>query len=294
MKKIFSDYIFPFLMITVGAVLAAFALEEFLIPSTILDGGINGVSIILDKLTPINMSVFIIVLNLPFLLVGLKQLGAMFFVRGIYGMVLFSVMLEVFRDLTNVTETELLAVVFGGMMLGAGVGLVLRYGGCLDGTEIVALLLSKKTSFSIGQIILGANIIIYAVAGILFGWDRAMYSLLAYFITFKVIDIVEQGMEQAKAIMVITDNGSYIADEIYKRLGRTCTKLEGSGLVSGKKDVLYCVITRMEISGIKHIVHSSDSSAFVTVTDVSEIIGHHIKRTDSAVVAEVADVNEGA
>ena len=286
MKKIFSEYIFPFLMITVGAVLAAFALEEFLIPSTILDGGINGVSIILDKLTPINMSVFIIVLNLPFLLVGLKQLGAMFFVRGIYGMVLFSIMLEVFRDLTNVTETELLAVVFGGMMLGAGVGLVLRYGGCLDGTEIVALLLSKKTSFSIGQIILGANIIIYAVAGILFGWDRAMYSLLAYFITFKVIDIVEQGMEQAKAIMVITDNGGYIADEIYKRLGRTCTKIEGSGLVSGKKDVLYCVITRMEISEIKHIVHSSDSSAFVTVTDISEIIGHHIKRTDSAVVAE--------
>ena len=291
MKKIFSEYIFPFLMITVGAVLAAFALEEFLIPSTILDGGINGVSIILDKLTPINMSVFIIVLNLPFLLVGLKQLGAMFFVRGIYGMVLFSIMLEVFRDLTNVTETELLAVVFGGMMLGAGVGLVLRYGGCLDGTEIVALLLSKKTSFSIGQIILGANIIIYAVAGILFGWDRAMYSLLEYFITFKVIDIVEQGMEQAKAIMVITDNGGYIADEIYKRLGRTCTKIEGSGLVSGKKDVLYCVITRMEISEIKHIVHSSDSSAFVTVTDISEIIGHHIKRTDSAVVAEV---NEGA
>lgn len=284
MKKLFNDYILPYLMITIGAALAAFAIEEFLIPSTILDGGINGISMILEKLTPLSMSIFIIILNLPFLIIGFKQLGLGFFIRGIYGMILFSILLEVFHGLENVTETELLAVVFGGIILGSGVGLVLRFGGCLDGTDIIALLISKKTSFSIGQIILGANIIIYSVAGILFGWDRAMYSLLTYFITFKVIDIVEEGLEQAKAIMVISDNGAYVAEEIYKRLGRTCTMLDGKGLVSGSKDVLYCVITRMEISEIKRIVHSSDDSAFVTVTDVSEIIGHHIKRMDSGVI----------
>lgn len=284
MKKLFNDYILPYLMITIGAALAAFAIEEFLIPSTILDGGINGISMILEKLTPLSMSIFIIILNLPFLIVGFKQLGLGFFIRGIYGMILFSILLEVFHGLENVTETELLAVVFGGIILGSGVGLVLRFGGCLDGTDIIALLISKKTSFSIGQIILGANIIIYSVAGILFGWDRAMYSLLTYFITFKVIDIVEEGLEQAKAIMVISDNGKYVAEEIYKRLGRTCTMLDGKGLVSGSKEVLYCVITRMEISEIKRIVHSSDDSAFVTVTDVSEIIGHHIKRMDSGVI----------
>lgn len=284
MKKIFNDYILPYLMITIGAALAAFAIEEFLIPSTILDGGINGISMILDKITPLSMSIFIIILNMPFLIIGFKQLGLGFFIRGIYGMILFSILLEVFHGLENVTETELLAVVFGGIILGSGVGLVLRFGGCLDGTEIIALLISKKTSFSIGQIILGANIVIYTVAGILFGWDRAMYSLLTYFITFKVIDIVEQGLEQAKAITVITDNGAYVAEEIYKRLGRTCTMLDGKGLVSGSKDVLYCVITRMEISEIKKIVHSSDDSAFVTVTDVSEIIGHHIKRMDEGII----------
>lgn len=285
MKNIFKDYIFPYLMITVGACMAAFAIEEFLLPSKILDGGINGISMILDWVTPprITMSMFIIILNLPLLIVGLKQLGKAFFIRGIYGMVLFSVMLEIFHELQSVTETELLAVVFGGIILGAGVGLVLRYGGCLDGTEIVALLISKKTSFSLGQIILGANIIIYAAAGLLFGWDRAMYSLLTYFITFKVIDIVEQGMEQAKAIMVITDNGQYVAGEIYRQLGRTCTKLQGTGLLSGTKEVLYCVITRMEISELKKIVHSSDTSAFVTVSDISEIIGHHIKRNDAEI-----------
>ncbi|MCI8404373.1 MAG: YitT family protein [Clostridia bacterium] len=283
MKRLFKDYIFPYLMITVGAGLAAFAIEEFLIPSTILDGGITGISMILDKITPLQMSVFIIMLNLPFLIIGFKQLGRAFFIRGIYGMILFSVLLEVFHEFANVTETELLAVVFGGILLGAGVGLVLRYGGCLDGTEIIALLISKKTSFSIGQIILGANIIIYMAAGILFGWDRAMYSLLTYFITFKVIDVVEQGMEQAKAIMIITDDGEYMANEIYQKLGRTCTKLEGSGFLSGTKDVLYCVVTRMEISGLKNIVHSSDKSAFVTVSDISEIIGHHIKRNDISI-----------
>ncbi|MGN0162431.1 MAG: YitT family protein [Candidatus Ornithomonoglobus sp.] len=285
-KDITKDYIFPVLMITAGAVLAAFALEEFLVPSTILDGGITGISMILDKLTPINMSVFIVVLNLPFLIIGFKQLGKWFFLKGIYGMLLFSVMLEVFHDLANVTETELLAVVFGGIILGAGVGLVLRYGGCLDGTEIVALLISRKTSFSVGQVILCINILIFGAAGLLFGWDRALYSLLTYFITFKVIDVVEEGLEQGKAVMIITDDGRAVADEIYKRLGRTCTLLEGEGLVTGKKVVLYCVITRMEISVIKHIIHDSDASAFVTVTDISEIIGHHIKRTDESVIGQ--------
>ena len=271
-------------MITLGAALAAFSLEEFLIPSTILDGGITGISMILEKITPLSMSIFIIVLNLPFLIIGLKHLGIGFFIRGIYGMIVFSVLLEVFANFRNVTETELLAVVFGGIILGAGVGLVLRHGGCLDGTEIVALLLSKRTSFSTGQLILFANILIYSCAGLLFGWDRAMYSLLTYFITFRVIDMVEQGLEQGKALMIITDNGKSIAQEIYRQLGRTCTLIDGEGLVSGKKDVLYCVITRMEISTIKRIVKNSDFSAFVTVTDLSEIIGNHIKRSDADII----------
>lgn len=271
-------------MVGVGAVLAAFALEEFLIPSTILDGGITGISMILNKVTGFKMSIFIVILNLPFLIVGFRQIGAKFFIRGVFGMILFSVMLEVFHDLASITENELLAVVFGGIILGAGVGLVLRHGGCLDGTEIVALLMSKKTSLSIGQVILLINVIIYAVAGMLFGWDRAMYSLMTYFITFKIIDMVEQGMDQAKAVMIITDKESAVADEIYKRLGRTCTLLDGEGLVSGKKTVLYCVITRVEMSELKDIIRSLDESAFVTVTDVSEIIGHHIKRRDEKLI----------
>jgi uncharacterized membrane-anchored protein YitT (DUF2179 family) len=282
-KKDLKEQVFQYIMVTLGAVAAAFALEEFLIPSTILDGGITGISIIINQLTGIQVSIFIVILNLPFLILGYKQLGVGFFIKGTYGMLLFSIMLSLFRDMTNVTDTELLAVVFGGVLLGVGVGTVLRYGGCLDGTEVIAMLLSKKIGFSTGQIIFAINIIIYAVAGVLFGWDRALYSLLTYFISFKVIDMVEEGMEQAKAAMIITNESAEIASMIYERLGRTCTILEGEGLISGKKTVLYCVITRLEINALKRIIKEYDGSAFVTVTDVSEIIGKHIKNTDRAI-----------
>ena len=280
LKNTAKKYILPYLAMTIGTAAAAFALEEFLIPSTILDGGVMGISIILAQILKRGVSLFVIVLNLPFLIVGFRQLGWRFLIRGTYCMLLLAGLLELFKDVPAITNTELLAVVFGGVILGFGVGTVIRYGGCLDGTEIVAMLLSKKLNFSVGQIIFAINIAIYAVAGLLFGWDRALYSLLTYFISFKIIDMVEIGMEQAKAVMIITNEGRNIADELYKSLGRTCTLLEGEGLISGKKVVLYCVVTRIELAEVKRIVNDDDASAFVTVTDVSEIIGKHIKNTN--------------
>ncbi len=276
-KNAVKEQVLSYFFLTIGAILAAFALEEFLIPATILDGGITGVSMILNHMTQKSISLFILVLNIPFIIIGFKFMGKRFLVKAIYGMLVFSFFLGVFEDMVSVTREELLAVVFGGVVLGVGVGLVLRNGGCLDGTEIVALLLSRKTSFSVGQIIFAINVIIYLIAGLLFGWDRALYSLLTYFVTFKIIDMVELGMEQAKAVMIITNQGEQIADSIYKKLGRTCTLLEGEGLISGKKVVLYCVVTRIELSEIKTIVRQDDISAFMTISDVSEIVGTHMK-----------------
>ncbi len=267
-----------FLMTTVGAVAAAFAVAVFLVPVTILDGGIVGVSIIISTLTKLPLGALTFVLNVPFLLIGLKSLGRRFLVTGIYSMALFSVMLRVFENFGQATETAILACVFGGVLLGFGVGLVLRGGGCLDGTEIIALLISRRTRLSVGQVVFGFNILIYGTAGLLFGWDRAMFSLLTYFLSFKVIDMVEQGLEQAKSVMIITDDGRAMADAIYQRLGRTCTMMEGAGRISGAKDVLYCVVTRVELSTIRRIVREADVSAFVTISDVSEIVGSHIKR----------------
>lgn len=278
-EYIFKQWIVPLFMITVGAVVAAFALEEFLVPFTILDGGVVGISMIISQLWGIPLGVLTIALNIPFMIVGFKRLGIRFLVKAIYAMAVFSSFLGVFEDMKEVTNQEILVVVFGGVLLGVGVGLILRYGGCLDGTEIVAMLLSHHMEFSVGQIVLFFNIIIYAVAGFLFGPDRALYSLLTYFITSKIIDIVENGMEQGKSVMIITDHGHEIADAIYTQLGRTCTQMEGKGMVSsGTKTVLYCVITRVEVPAIKKIINDADVSAFMTISDVSEIVGNHIKK----------------
>ncbi|SCW43056.1 Uncharacterized membrane-anchored protein YitT, contains DUF161 and DUF2179 domains [Ruminococcaceae bacterium YRB3002] len=277
--RLFKHYIIPFILLAIGATIAAFALEEFLVPFTILDGGVVGVSMIVSKYVPIQLGVLTIIINIPFLYMGYRRLGGLFLIKSVFAMVVFSIMLGIFEDMEPVTDKEILVVVFGGVLLGIGVGLILKSGGCLDGTETVALLMSRRMDLSTGQIVLGFNVVIYGVAGVLFGLDRALYSLLTYFITSKVIDIIEHGMEQAKAVMIITDHAEEIADRIHAQLGRTCTAMEGYGRISStKKTVLYCVITRIEVSTIKKIIHDADGSAFVTISDVSEIVGAHIKK----------------
>ena len=272
--------IFEYLALTFGIILAALSLESFLVPNLILDGGVTGVSMILSQLTPLPLSLFILILNIPFVYIGYKNLGSRFLVKAIYSMIMFSIVLSLFHNIPEFTEDILLATVFGGLFLGLGVGLVIRFGGCLDGTESVAMVLSRKTSLSVGQVVLIFNLFIYTLAGFIFGFDRALYSLLTYFITFKVIDMVAEGLEQAKAAMIITDKSAQLAQNIYNKLGRTVTIMDGKGLISGEKLVMYCVITRIEIPELKRIIADEDKSAFVTITDISEIIGSHIKKNE--------------
>ena len=284
MKKLIDGHellrlLLEFFGIVLGSIIAAFAIEEFLVPCTILDGGIVGISIMLNNKTGFPLGALTVILNIPFLLVGATRIGKKFIVKAAFAMVVFSVFLEVFAPMVNATQEYLLAVCFGGVILGIGVGLVIRFGGCLDGTETVAILLNKKFKLPVGQTVLVFNIIIFATAGFIFGFDRAMYSLLTYFITSKVLDIVESGLEQTKAAMIITNDAKEISREIYSRLGRTVTIMEGEGLVSGKKVVLYCVLTRFEIHELKDIIKNIDSSAFIAISDVSEIIGKHVKKS---------------
>lgn len=276
-KSMLSNFL-SFLLITVGATFAAIALEIFLVPNNIIDGGIIGISIMVSYVTKIKLSILTFALNIPFLILGYKQLGKSFLIRAAYSMVILSLLLEQFKPIPELTNDVLLATVFGGLLLGIGVGFVIKFGACLDGTEVVAILINKKTSFSVGQVVMFLNFFIYGISGFLFGWDRALYSILTYFITFKIIDMVSEGFEQAKAAMIITNHGEEIANSIYKHLGRTVTMLEGEGLISGKKVVLYAVVTRIEIPELKKIVAADDYSAFVTITDVNEIVGKHIKK----------------
>ena len=271
--KVILDY----MVMTIGIIISSLAIESFLVPNLILDGGVTGVSMMLSQITKLPLSIFIVVLNIPFVYIGYKNLGNRFLSKAIYSMVIYSVMLSLFHNIPTFTDDILLATIFGGLFLGLGVGLVIRFGGCLDGTESVAMVLSKKTSLSVGQVELIFNLFIYTLAGFIFGFDRALYSLLTYFITFKIIDTVSEGLEQAKAAMIITDKHTQVAQTIYNRLGRTVTLLNGKGLISGEKSVMYCVITRIEVPELKRIISEEDHSAFVTITDISEVIGNHIK-----------------
>ena len=273
-KKLLDNFL-SFLLITLGATLAALALEIFLVPNNIIDGGIIGISIMISYITKVKLSILTFVLNIPFLILGYKQLGKSFLIKAAYAMLVFSILLEQFKPVPELTNDILLATVFGGLLLGIGVGFVIKFGACLDGTEVVAILINKKTSFSVGQVVMFLNFFIYSTSGLLFGWDRALYSILT---SFKIIDMVSEGFEQAKAAMIITNHGEEIANSIYKHLGRTVTMLEGEGLISGKKVVLYAVVTRIEIPELKRIVAADDYSAFVTITDVNEIVGKHIKK----------------
>lgn len=270
------------ILITIGAVMSAVALELILIPNSMIDGGMNGISIILNTLFGGSLGIIIFIVNLPFLILGYKQLGKKFVFKAGYGMILFSILLEVFHNYTPIIDDTLLATVYGGILLGVGCGLIIKEGGCLDGTEIVAILINRKKSLSVGQVVFCFNIVIYGAAIFVFGAERALYSLLTYFVSYKVIDMVSDGLNSAKAAFIITDDGSEIASAILKRLGRTVTVLSGEGIIShGDKRVLYTVITRFEVSILKDILNEVDDSSFVTVFDVSEIIGNHIKKAPS-------------
>ncbi len=274
MKK---DTILSYIIITIGTFIAALAIDTLLIPNTILDGGVTGISMIISKLSGISLSILVLIINIPFVLIGYKHLGKDFLARTIYGMAFFSLFIKLLEIIEPITNEMLLATVFGGALLGIGVGLVIRFGGCVDGTESVALVLTKKLNLSVGQIILIFNLIIYTVAAFLFGIDRALYSILTYFITFKMIDLVSTGLEQTKSAIIITDKGKELAREIYNKLGRTTTIMKGKGLLSGDKEILYCVLTRIEIYELKKIVSEMDESAFISIGEVTDIIGNHIK-----------------
>ena len=279
-QKIFNyRFLLSLFFITIGAVIAAASLELVLIPNLMIDGGINGISIIINKIFGGSLGLTVFLFNFPFLVLGYNLIGEKFVIKSGYGMFVFSVLLEIFNKFEPLIDDTLLATVYGGIALGIGVGLIIKEGGCLDGTETVGILVSRKESLSVGQVVFIFNIFIYGSAIFVFGPERALYSLLTYFVTYKVIDFVSDGFNSAKAVLIITDNDKYISNEIHKRLGRTVTVISGHGLIShGGKKVLYTVITRFEVSILKDILDESKYSSFATVMDVSEIIGTHVKK----------------
>ncbi|MGU3473395.1 YitT family protein [Paenibacillus sp. D51F] len=269
------------LFITVGAVLMGVGLEIFLVPNNIIDGGITGISIMLSYLTDVPLGLFLFLLNLPFLFLGYKQIGKTFALSTLYGVAVMSLTTYLLHEVDPLTIDEFLASIFGGMVLGVGVGLVIRFGGSLDGTEIVAILLSKKLPFSVGEIVMFANLFILSSAGFVFSWDRAMYSLIAYYIAYKMIDIVIEGFDESKAVWIISDEYRDIGEAIMSRLGRGVTYLNGEGgFTGGDKKVLFVVVTRLEEAKLKSIVTDMDPGAFLAVGNIHDVKGGRFKKRD--------------
>lgn len=267
--------------ILIGATLVAIGLEIFLIPNRVIDGGIVGISIIMSHIFHLNLGLLLFLLNLPFLFLGYKQIGKTFAVSTFYGVIIMSVGTNLLHHIAPLTEDPLLATVFGGIILGIGVGMVIRYGGSLDGTEILAILFNARSPLSVGQIVLILNIFILGSAGFLFGWDRAMYSLMAYFIAFKIIDTTIEGFNETKAAWIISDKPESLGDCILYRLGRGVTYLNGEGAYSGEvKKVIFCIITRLEEAKLKSIVEDIDPEAFLAIGNIHDVQGGRFKKRD--------------
>ncbi len=260
-------------LMILGSILASVGLEIFLIPNNIIDGGVTGISIILSHFTNLPLGVFIFTLNLPFLAVGYKQIGKTFAFSTLFSVICLSVGVSILQPIPGITQDTLLATIFGGIILGAGVGLIIRNGGSLDGTEIIAIIFDKKTDFSVGEIVMFINLFILGGSGLVFGWDRAMYSLIAYFIAYKVIDITFEGINESKSVIIVSGEHKEISAALTDRLGRGVTLLHGEGAYKGATtNVIYVVVSRLEIAKLRDIVHGFDENALISIGSV-EVTG---------------------
>lgn len=266
------------LVISIGATLAAFSLECFLVPNKIIDGGIVGVSMMLSTITKYPLGLFTFCLNLPFIFLALQKFGKTFVINTFWAISILSLSLSLFHH-HIATNDAILATVFGGIILGLGVGLILKSHAAVDGTEIIAIRLTKKIGYSVGEIIMFINIFIYTLSGFLYGFDRAMYSILTYFIVYHIIDMTIDGFNEAKSVFIVTDYAKLIGDALLKELDKGVTYIDAEGGYSGKaKRIVYCVISRMELVKLKSLVHEIDENAFIAVENVHEFEGKRYRK----------------
>ncbi|WP_276691664.1 YitT family protein [Exiguobacterium chiriqhucha] len=267
------------LLLLIGSFIFAIGLEAFLVPNQIIDGGIVGVSIITSYLTETKLAIWLVLFNLPFIFFGYRQIGKTFAIVTLIAIMLMSAFTILLHTIEPFTDDLLLSTVFGGFLLGAGIGLVIRAGGSLDGTEILAVSFTDRLPFSVGEIVMFFNIFILGTAGFVFSWDRAMYSLITYFVAFKTIDIVLEGLDQSKAAWIITTAPDDIGQAIMDRLGRGVTYLHGEGAYTGDgKKVVFTVISRLEETKLKDILDDYDEKAFLAIGNIHDVRGGQFKK----------------
>ena len=267
------------ILIVIGILSAGLGLKGFLLAGGLIDGGVTGVSMLLDKVTALPLALWLPVVNLPFVAVGWRVIGPAFAVRSALGIAGLAIALG-FGTFPAVTTDRLLEAVFGGFFLGGGIGLAMRGGAVLDGTEIAALLISKRSHLlKVGDVILVFNVVLFLAAMSVLGVESALYSILTYFTAAKTLDFVIHGIEEYTAITIVSSNADAIRAEITTSLGRGVTVYRGYGGMSGSEQhILYCVVTRLEIGKVKTIIKGLDRNAFIVSSALSEVEGGMVKR----------------
>jgi len=277
MKRLLSE-LANTALIALGIFSAGMGLKGFLLSSNFIDGGVTGVSMLLAKTTGLSLSVLLPLVNLPFIALGYRQMGRAFAVRSVVGIAGLAICLATV-PFPDVTPDLVLTSVFGGFFIGAGIGLAVRGGAVLDGTEIAALLISKRAdSLKVGEVILGFNIVLFLIAMSVLGVDAALYSILTYVAAAKTLDFVLYGIDEYTAITIVSDMSATIRERITGDLGRGVTIYKGYGGMRGtEQDILYCVVTRLEVGKVRAIVRELDAAAFVVFHPLAGAEGGMVK-----------------
>lgn len=267
------------MLIILGILAAGMGLKGFLLSSRFIDGGVTGISMLLADVLGIRLSLLILVINLPFIALGYRQIGGKFAIKSVLAIAGLSLCLA-FIKYPDVTPDKLLTAVFGGFFIGAGIGLAMRGGAVLDGTEIAALLVSKSSHLlKVGDVILLLNIVIFAAAAFFLGIESALYSMLTYFAASKTVDFLVYGLEEYHAIVIVSPKSEEIRLAILHDLNRGVTVYKGrGGMTEADQDILYCVVTRLEISKVKNIAENIDASAFIVIHHIADASGGTVKK----------------
>lgn len=279
MRRFIRAAINTFLVI-LGILSAGLGLKGFLLSSHFIDGGVTGVSMLLSKVLGFPLSILILVINLPFIALGYRHIGREFAIKSALAIAGLSLCIA-YVKYPDVTPDKLLTAVFGGFFIGAGIGLAIRGGAVLDGTEITALLVSKSSNLlKVGDVILILNVFIFSAAAFFLGIESALYSILTYFAASKTIDFLIHGIEEYTAIIIISERSQEIRQAILSNLGRGVTVYKGRGGMSDtEQDILFCVVTRLEIGRVKRVTREIDESAFIVFHPLADAEGGVIKKT---------------
>ena len=279
MKRFFRE-VFNIILIILGILSAGLGLKGFLLSSRFIDGGVTGISMLLSDVLGWQLSILILVINLPFIAIGYRQIGREFALKSTLAIAGLSLCLA-FVKYPDVTPDKLLTAVFGGFFIGAGIGLAIRGGAVLDGTEIAALLVSKGSPLlKVGDVILILNIFIFSAAAFFLGIESALYSILTYFAASKTIDFIIHGIEEYTAVIIVSEKSGEIRQTIISVLGRGVTIYKGrGGLTDAEQDILFCVVTRLEIGRVKAATVEIDKAAFIVVHALADVDGGVIKKT---------------